>query len=451
MDLRGDLRSRAQQLFEVAIKAADPYGIVKRAIRFDEESKEWKIKIGNDNSEKSYPENQCFHVVALGKAAVGMAEATVKELSKDRVDRVSSVLVVTHEDYRSENLGNKNILKAAHPFPDESSVVAGNALLDRFQSVKKGEVILFLLSGGGSALATVPTDDIELQDKIAITELLFKAGADISQLNCIRKHLSKIKGGKLAQATKATIHTIILSDVVFNQPADIASGMTHPDGTTFQNVRSIIRQYNLQDDIPERIKRRLANADRRIINDTSDDTNLFKHVTWYIAGSNGQSVKAARDMSASIMDSYNMDSYIQPITGEASNAANAIGGTIRNISILHIRGGETTVTIKGDGKGGRNQELALSYALFMKRAKAGGTWVFLSGGTDGRDGPTEAAGGIVDNQSLQRMEEAGINPENELDNNNSYYALKASGDLLPRNDTGTNVGDIQIFISLPYR
>ena len=448
MDLRGDLRSRAQQLFDVAVKAADPYRIVKRAIRFDAESKEWKIKIGSNNSEKSYPQNQCFHVVALGKAAVGMAEATVNELGESRV---SSALVVTHEDYRSANIPNENILKAAHPFPDESSVKAGNALLDKFRSVKEGEVILFLLSGGGSALATVPTDDIELQDKIDITELLFKAGADITQLNCIRKHLSKIKGGQLAQATKATIHTIILSDVVFDQPTYIASGMTYPDGTTLQEMQSIINKYNLKDDIPERIKRRLENAKRRIIEDTPDDTNLFKHVTWYIAGSNGQSVKAARDMSASIMESYNIDLYTQPITGEASNAANAIAGTVRNSSILHIRGGETTVTIKGEGTGGRNQELALEYALSMERAKAGGTWVFLSGGTDGRDGPTEAAGGIVDNQSLQRMRKAGIDPQKELDNNNSYYALKASDDLIPRDDTGTNVGDIQIFIGLPYR
>ena len=448
MVTREDLRDKAKRFFEAAIKAADPYEIVKRAIRFDAESKEWKIKIGSNNSEKSYPQNQCFHVVALGKAAVGMAEATVNELGKSRV---SSTLVVTHEDYRSANIPNENILKAAHPFPDESSVKAGNALLDKFRSVKEGEVILFLLSGGGSALATVPTNDIELQDKIDITELLFKAGADITQLNCIRKHLSKIKGGQLAQATKATIHTIILSDVVFNQPADIASGMTYPDGTTLQNMRDIIKKYNLQDDIPERIKQRLENAKRRIIEDTPDDTNLFKHVTWYIAGSNGQSVKAARDMSASIMDPYNIDLYIQPITGEASNAATSIGGTIRNSSILHIRGGETTVTIKGDGKGGRNQEFALAYALFMERAKAGGTWVFLSGGTDGRDGPTEAAGGIVDNQSLQRMREANIDPQKELDNNNSYYALKASDDLIPRDDTGTNVGDIQIFIGFPYQ
>ena len=306
-----------------------------------------------------------------------------------------------------------------------------------------------LLSGGGSSLACVPADGITLQDKIATTDLLFKVGADIKELNCVRKHLSKIKGGQLAQMTKATIHTITISDVFDDDPSSIASGIAYPDETTFQEAYTIMQKYHVWNDLPVSVQKRLQKGCDGEIAGTPNDSDQFNHVRGYIAASNKQSVKAAQEKAEEFSSLFQ-----SLLIGDASDGAKNFVQQVKKGKLhIEVTGGETTVKITGDGTGGRNQHMALAFALQAEKEglhERYPQWVFLSGGTDGRDGPTEAAGGMVDHQSLQRMRKAGIDPQKELENCNSHHALAASGDLIPRNDTGTNVGDIQIFIGDPH-
>lgn len=456
---REKLRDLATDLFQTAVEAAktdritcffktDSKCFIRGADDYIELDKNVKglPPLGDGFRFDGYSKDACFHVVAVGKAAVGMAEDAVKELG---TERVSSVLVVTHEDYRSTIIKSEDIIRASHPFPDESSVAAGKALIKKFQSVPKGETILLLLSGGGSSLAVAPADGITLQDKIATTQLLFKAGADIKELNCVRKHLSKIKGGQLAQMTKAKIHTITISDVFDDDPASIASGIAYPDETTFQEAYTIMQKYHVWNDLPASVQKRLQDGIDGYIAETPSEKKKFRHVQGVIVASNKQSVEAAQAKVAELSSLFP-----SLLIGDASDGAKNFVQQVKNGKLhIEVRGGETTVKITGDGMGGRNQHMALAFALQAEEQKLQERykeWVFLSGGTDGRDGPTEAAGGMVDDESLKRMRKAGIDPQKELDNCNSNAALAASDDLMPRNDTGTNVGDIQIFIGDPH-
>ena len=473
---RKDLREMVGKLFESAVGAAIPRVFMSHAItqffpdkfmfvcasdytdyiKSRKRDKDYEDMNIGDKWSLSYSREKPIHLVSVGKASLEMTMSAVYRLGELGVKNLPSALVISHKGAGdgfhndiASFFGKIDVIQAAHPFPDERSVVAGEALIKKFQSVPKGEVILLLLSGGGSSLAVAPADGITLQDKIATTELLFKAGANIKELNCVRKHLSKIKGGQLAQMTKATIHTITLSDVFDDDPSSIASGIAYPDKTTFQEAYDIMHKYKLWDDLPASVQKRLQDGSDGKIADTPSDSEQFHHLRGYIAASNKQSVKAVTDRAAEISSLFP-----NILIGDASDGAKSlINQTQKNKLHIEVTGGETTVNITGDGVGGRNQHMALAFALQAEEQKLHERypkWAFLSGGTDGRDGPTEAAGGVVDHESLHRMRKAGIDPQKELDNCNSNHALAASGDLIPRDDTGTNVGDIQIFIGDPH-
>ena len=503
--LRELLRGMANVCFLRAAVAASPSNFMSKSVRRslngyqweDEDEDEWNLTIDIDYLEnytdffapredkkkltKSYYYTNgiyspAFHTVAVGKASYLMYNevrnlfSNLDELDIRTVSPVN-VFVVTHERIDEiysltkkcieekapfssvyERAFKEMFRQSSHPFPDESSVRAGEELIKRFKSASKDEVILLLLSGGASSLVCVPADGITLQDKVATTELLFKAGADIKELNCVRKHLSKIKGGQLAQMTEATIHTITISDVFDDDPSSIGGGLAYPDHTTFKEAYNIMQRYKLWDQLPASVQQRLQDGCDKKIPDTPSDPEQFRHVTGYIAASNKTSVKAAYEAANDFLVS---DLEKRLVIGDATDAAQDLVEKAKKGKnlFIDIRGGETTVEITGDGKGGRNQHMALAFALQAEKEKLHERypkWAFLSGGTDGRDGPTDAAGGMVDDESLKRMRKAGIDPQKELDNCNSNHALAASGDLIPRDDTGTNVGDIQIFIGDPH-
>ena len=451
---RTKLRMIAADLFQEAVQAAKPERFIKNAMRVDD-NEYLCFKTGDDGNEFSMPFDfnsyYFYHVVALGKAAVGMTN----EVNSFRHEKgFESFLIITHEmsleeqGFLSRNVETDDfhIIKSSHPFPDEESLEAGKALMHMFKSMTDDDIIILLLSGGASSLAVAPADGITLDDKIDVTQLLFKAGADIKELNCVRKHLSKIKGGQLAQMTKAfRIFTIVLSDVYDDDASSIGSGLVTPDKTTFQDACDIMDKYQLWNQLPASVRKRLRDGSDGKIEETSKD---WGSVTYYIAASNKSSVEAARNKAKDIVTALS-----HPFIGDASDGAKSLVQQMKKGKLhIEITGGETTVKITGDGVGGRNQHMALAFALQAEKEKLHEQypkWAFLSGGTDGRDGPTEAAGGMVDYESLQRMRKAGIDPQKELDNCNSNHALKASHDLLPRECTGTNVGDIQIFIGDP--
>ena len=455
---RTKLRMIAADLFQEAVQAAKPERFIKNAMRVDDHDF-LCFKCDDDGDEivtPFYHGSDCFyHVVALGKAAVGMTN----EVNSFRHEKgFESFLIITHEmsleeqGFLSRNVETDDfhIVKSSHPFPDEESVEAGKALMGMFQSMSDDDIIILLLSGGASSLAVAPADGITLDDKIDVTQLLFKVGADIKELNCVRKHLSKIKGGQLAQMTKARqIFTIVLSDVYDDDASSIGSGLVTPDKTTFQDAYDIMHKYQLWNQLPASVRKRLQDGINGEIEETPKDRGRGR-VTYYIAASNKNSVAAARNKAKDIVTALS-----HPFIGDASDGAKSLVQQMKNGKLhIEITGGETTVKITGDGTGGRNQHMALAFALQAEKEKLHqrySKWAFLSGGTDGRDGPTEAAGGMVDYESLQRMREAGIDPQKELDNCNSNHALKASHDLLPREYTGTNVGDIQIFIGDPQK
>lgn len=452
------LREIAKEGLDEAIRMAHPNALISQKLRV-------KLRDGYFGNFSK------FHVIGLGKASINMVEGAIEAIYY--LDRVAPPLVITHEDSPRQRIKEEwggRIITASHPVPNEKSVAAGKALLERVQSVPESDIILFCVSGGGSSLACLPAQGITLADKIKTTEILLKSNVDIKQMNCVRKHLSQIKGGWLAHHAQTKIQSFVLSDVYDDDLSSIASGLTVPDDTTFEDACEVVRQCGARK-FPLAVREHLMKGRNGDIEDTPK--NEFDHVMGHEIIWSNQTARmilesiimrkmgvveeksSAYSNKAGKKGRYAMnDSYwvTHPITGEAREEAKKMVKMIRESNEFIpciVTGGETTVTIKGKGKGGRNQEFALAFALEAEKQGLQGEWVFLSGATDGRDRLEGVGGGMVDNGSLERMRQAGIDPRKELDDNNSYHALKASGDLLEMDDTGTNVADIQILLRFP--
>jgi hydroxypyruvate reductase len=323
---------------------------------------------------------------------------------------------------------------------------------ERVANAEQGELVLVMISGGGSALLPFPAEGISLADKIATTDLLLACGASIDQINCVRKHLSRLKGGGLARlAAPADLHALILSDVMGDDPSAIASGPTVPDDTRFADAVAVLNDFGIWSKAPSSVRDYLEKGCRGEVAETPKSADpLFDKTGYTLVGSNRISVDATLRMARDL--GYDALLYSDRLSGEASDAAERL---VRHAARLHqqglnrptalLAGGETTVTLKGGGRGGCNQEMALAFALAAERESLPGDWVFLSGGTDGRDGPTDAAGGLVDPTTLSRIKSA----QALLDDNDSFRALSQSGDLLITGATGTNVADLQVVLLRP--
>lgn len=429
----GSLRQDAFNIFKAGVAAADPYQAVKRYLAPELLGSYSKV-----------------HLIAFGKAACAMVKAA-SELIPAKKLAGRGIAVTNYEN--ATGIDNVDVIGAAHPLPDAAGLKAAKAIAERVRNAKENELVLVLVSGGGSALIPYPADQITLQEKIATTDLLLACGATINQINCVRKHLSQLKGGGLARmAAPAHLHALILSDVLGDDLSSIASGPTVADGTTYTDAIEILKCKGVWDQVPTNVRQHLEQGKLGNIAETpKPGDDVFKNTGHTLIGSNTISVNAMLKAAQNL--GYETKLYSDHLCGEAREEAeklvlHAKALTVNNPTAL-LAGGETTVTLKGNGRGGRNQEMALAFAIAAEQHGLTGNWTFLSGGTDGLDGPTDAAGGIVDRDSIKRMPQAGVNPIELLENNDSYTALKTSDDLMNTGATGTNVADLQILLIQP--
>lgn len=413
-----DLRAEARRLFAAAVRAADPAGALRAA---------WAI---------SPPEppaaGGAWLVVAVGKAAMPMAEAALALLA----DAPVRALVVTNYE-NARPLPGATVMAAGHPVPDENGAMAGRAVAAALEGAGAADRVVALISGGGSALLPAPAPGLTLDDKAAVNRLLLAHGYEITEINLIRQQLSRLKGGGMVRlAAPAPVVAYILSDVIGDDLRAIASGPTAAPLGTRADARRLLQGRGVWDRLPPAVRDHLETPEPAAA-DLPAAVNL-------LVGSNRKSLEAVEAASGTPETRIVSDRLTGDV-GEAAEAILATAGAAGAGPACLIFGGETTVTLRGRGRGGRNQELALRLALAAPE-RLGRPFVFLSGGTDGRDGPTEAAGGIVDEGSAARMRAAGADPEALLANNDSNAALAASDDLLTVGATGTNVADVQILL-----
>ncbi|WP_209425728.1 DUF4147 domain-containing protein [Pararhodobacter sp. SW119] len=403
------MRAEATRLFGVAVAAADPGPAVAHALA------EMDVR------------GVRVWIVAVGKAARAMASAAQEHLAESIP--ASGVIVVTNAE-NAAPLDGAEVHVAGHPVPDAGGLRAAEAVEAMLARTRAGDVVLALISGGGSALLAAPVPGVSLEDKAQANRLMLAAGMDITGMNSVRQRLSRLKGGGLARAAApARVVALILSDVIGDDLRVVASGLTVAPICAREEARQLLVTRNLWDRMPVSVREAL---------DRSEDGAQRVQAENRLIGSNGMSLAAMVSASAATI-------WTDRLTGDVGAAADWLVARMRAApagEILAVCGGETTVTLQGRGRGGRNQELALRVAAGMEGIAR--PWVFLSGGTDGRDGPTEAAGGLVDGGTLDRIAAAGGDWRALLADNDSHRALQLAGDLLVTGGTGTNVADVQI-------
>ncbi|MBS7657328.1 glycerate kinase [Candidatus Bathyarchaeota archaeon] len=388
-------------------------------------------------------------VVGGGKASGSMAEALENILE----NYITSGLIVvpkgTSKRYKTKKI---EILEASHPIPDNSSVKGAKKILSLVEEVNENDLVICLFSGGGSSLLALPRNDIPLRDKKKVTDMLLKCGATINEINAVRKHISSFKGGQLAKAAyPATVLGILLSDVLGDPLDVIASGPTVPDSTTFKDAIHILKEYEIWEKTPNSIKKILIDGETGLIEETpKKESYVFQRVSNIVLGNNRFACKAAIDaLKKHGLKTLFLTSFME---GEAKEFGTMLGAIAREISVSGnplpppvgiVVGGETTVTVTGNGKGGRNQEIALSAALMIKEID---NTVIVSISTDGIDGPTDAAGAMVDGETIRLSKQLGLDAAEYLRNNDSYSFFSRVGGLVFTGPTGTNVNDITMII-----
>ena len=405
------MRATAEQLFSVACRAADPARALVLAL--------------TASPLPALGAGGAYRVVCIGKAALPMAAFLLDRLA----GTPHQMLVVTNYE-NARDLPGATVLAAGHPVPDANGASAAKAVERLLKAATPEDRVIALISGGGSALLPAPVDGLTLEDKAAVNRVLLANGFEITEMNLIRQQLSKLKGGGMLRASAAPVVAYILSDVIGDDLRVIASGPTLAPIGTRADARALLQTRGVWDDLPEAVRKILAG------DAAAAPLPKARNV---LIGSNRKSLEAVADAAgAEILDDH--------LTGDVVDAAAKIIAAARAAKspCTLVFGGETTVTLRGPGLGGRNQELALRVAMAMP--DLGRDWVFLSGGTDGRDGPTDAAGGVVDAGTRARIVAAGGDAEALLANNDSHAALKLAGDLLMTGATGTNVADVQILI-----
>ncbi|MGH9052202.1 MAG: glycerate kinase type-2 family protein [Acidimicrobiia bacterium] len=369
-------------------------------------------------------------VLAFGKAALGMARGT------EHAGLEATGLVVTpHPGHPPRGM---EMIVAGHPLPDHGSARAGARALELARGLGPEHVMLCLISGGGSALLESPAGRLRLEDLVTTTRLLLTAGADIGQLNTVRKHLSRVKGGRLAEAiVPARLRTLVLSDVVGNHLGVIASGPTVPDPTTYGDALEVLDGFGLRERVPKAVLAHLQAGAAGRIPETPKDEQGLPVQQIVLVGDAGAAAEGARQRAA--QEGLRARTVTNELEGEARESAAWCLSQAGPPGELLIFAGETTVTVRGPGSGGRNQEAALAAALEIEGSP---DLMFAALGTDGIDGPTDAAGGLVDGRTVAEGARLGLDARDHLDRNDSYPYLRAVGDQLVTGPTGTNVGDL---------
>ena len=412
------LRRHARSIFDAALAAANPEHAVERHLR----------AIDCDRFRNIY-------VVGGGKAGASMARAAERVLGK----RIDAGLVNVKYGH-TVRLRRIELNECGHPEPDARGMAGAERIAAIAAAAGRGDLVLCLISGGASALMPLPAQPVTLEEKRAVTALLLAAGADIHEMNTVRKHLSRIKGGQLARfAWPARVETLALSDVVGDNPDVIGSGPTVPDSSTFADARAVLERYRIWDRAPASIRERLSGGYEET---PKPGDQIFRRVRNRIVGSNRLALAAAARRSREL--GYRTSILSSEIVGETRDVARMHAAILRETAKRRaaqciLSGGETTVTIRGNGLGGRNQEFTLAAAIDIAGLPGA---VVLSAGTDGTDGPTDAAGAIADGATLARNPDARI----ALDSNDSYRYFESLGDLIKTGPTHTNVMDIHIML-----
>ncbi|MCF8062366.1 MAG: glycerate kinase [Deltaproteobacteria bacterium] len=445
---KGDLarlRSDAEAVFLAAIRRVDPYEAVKRFVRREGR----RLLLGErpgSAGDLDLDAYQRVFVVGGGKATAPMARA-LEELAGDRITEGR----INVKYGFSETLERTAIMEADHPVPDRSGVDGTRDIMDLLAQAGDRDLVISLISGGGSALLPQPAGRIRLEEKQAVTRKLLECGASIDEINAVRKHISGSKGGQMARAAApATTVNLMLSDVVGDRMDVIASGPFVPDASTFQDAWHTLDRYGLLPDLPNAVREHLEQGRNGVIPDTPKAGDpAFERVTNLIIGSNIQALERAAQEAGSLgYAPLILSSMIEGETRDVAKVHAAIGREMLKTGrplappACVISGGETTVTIRGKGRGGRNQEFGLAAALEL--AGLPSRIVLLSGGTDGNDGPTDAAGAVVDPTTVERGRASGLDAEAYLDDNDAYTFFSATGDLLMTGPTKTNVMDVRL-------
>jgi len=435
------LRAEAREIFLAGLTAADPLDAVKKSVQLRNDH----LQVANRSYALSRIRN--IFIAGCGKAAARMALGIEDLLG----DRVAGGVVVVKYGYDLP-LQRIKVVEAGHPIPDEAGLDGASKIVDLVQDAGENDLVLFLISGGGSALFPGPADGLTLADTQGTTQMLLQSGATIQEINAVRKHISKLKGGRFAKLVgPAHLVSLILSDVVGDSLEAIASGPTVADSTTYSDCLEIVRRYELREKIPHSVFDLLERGARGAVDETPKPSDaVFQKVQNVVIGSNQTALIAAQCQAEAL--GYHTWMLSSSIEGESRTVARSHTALVKEIARTDkpvrrpacvISGGETTVTVRGDGLGGRNQEFALAAAIQIDGLDGA---VVLSAGTDGTDGVTDAAGGIVDGSTIQRGRAKGLDAAAFLTRNDSYHFLKATDDLLITGPTFTNVMDLQVML-----
>lgn len=436
-----ELKAKALEIFQAALQAVDPALAIRHYVRLDGNL----LLAGGVSFDLSKIGR--VYVVGAGKASAPMAAALEEILQ----DRISSGLVSVKYGYIA-NMKRVKLVEAGHPIPDQAGLEAAGAILDLVREAQEDDLVIVLISGGGSALLPLPVEGVSLEEKQELTRLLLSSGATIREINAVRKHLSRIKGGQLAKAAfPAKTLTLILSDIVGDPLEAIASGPTVPDPTTFAEALAVIEKYGIHDKAPASILHHLERGRRGEAPETpKPDDPAFQRVVNLIVGSNIQALLAARAKAEEL--GFHTLILSSSIEGEAREVAKVHGAIAREVRrtgnplpppACLLSGGETTVTVKGKGVGGRNQEFVLAAAIEIEGLLS---TIIFSAGTDGSDGPTDAAGAIASGETVQRARALGLDPFYYLEENDSYCFFQQLGDLIITGPTNTNVMDLRLIL-----
>lgn len=435
------LRQHARAIFDAGVQAVDPIRAIHRHVRRDGQM----LYVGTT----AYDLNAYQHVYVVGGGKAGASMSTaIEAILGDRITqgwvnvKYAHVLPTQHI----------TLHEAGHPVPDEAGVQGTRRILDLLEAATEQDLVLCVISGGGSALLPAPVNGITLAEKQALTKRLLQCGATINEINAIRKHISAIKGGHLARlAAPATIITLLLSDVIGDPLDIIASGPTAPDPNTFQDCLAILQKYDLLEDIPSAVATTIRQGMAGEIPETPKPGDpVFAHTQNFIVASNGIAARAAAERALEL--GYHpliVSTFVEGETREVAKMHAAIVKEIQHSGqpvpapACIITGGETTVTIQGQGLGGRNQEFVLAAAIEISGLER---VVVLSAGTDGTDGPTDAAGAVADGMTLRRTQQGGLDPLTALRNNDAYHFFEALHDLIKTGPTHTNVMDLRIML-----
>ena len=431
------------ECLERAVNAAEPKQLIKAKMKVENN----QLQVGKCTFDLSKFKH--VYVVGGGKAGGKMAQA-IEEVLGNQV--TAGVVNIPHGTKQETQVIELN--EVSHPVPDEAGVKGTLRIMAIAEQAQKDDLVICLISGGGSSLMPLPREGISLKDKQTLTDQLLKSGAAINEINVVRKHLSAFKGGWLAKAAyPATVLNLVLSDVMGDPLDSIASGPTVPDTSTFSNAKTVLEKYGLWLNAPVNVRDILSEGAKGLLQETLKPGDIvFENVSSFVIGNNKIATRAAIDYLRS--EGLNTLLLADILEGEANEVGKAIvqfvnrdftcnPSSLKSLGV--VAGGETTVTVIGKGKGGRNQELVLSAALNLKESE---DCIIASFSTDGVDGPTDAAGAIADNYTLNRAKQSGLDPKRYLENNDSYNFFLKLNDLIYTEASGTNVNDLCVILKL---